>query len=114
MMFIMPMPPTNGVTAATAPNVLVSPSMVLLSVSASCRVSKLSKLSNLSLSLPAESCLGCLVRRVSATKALAVPAMVCSCRHTQLQHPRKIWFRLHQEYCGAGDGTGGRPRPGVD
>ena len=46
MMFMMPMPPTSRLTAATAPSRLVSTPMVLLSVSASCWVSKMLKLSS--------------------------------------------------------------------
>ena len=46
MMFMMPMPPTSRLTAATAPSSVVSTSVVLDSVSASCWVSKILKLSS--------------------------------------------------------------------
>ena len=45
-MFMMPMPPTSRLTAATAPSRLVSTPIVLESVSASCWVSKMLKLSS--------------------------------------------------------------------
>jgi hypothetical protein len=74
MMFMMPMPPTSRLTAATAPSRSVSTPMVLDSVSASCWVSKMLKLSSSSSASLRRSRSSC--RRLAFSGTLSLPSCI--------------------------------------